>query len=66
LVVLTTHGQIIEPGRSLGRVARQVIAGARQPLLLIRPEATPLAMGPEAVLRRVLDRTPCPVLLVGD
>ncbi len=68
LVVLTTHGQIIEPGRSLGRVARQVIAGARQPLLLIRPEATPLAMGPEAVLQRLLlplDGTPTTAALLA-
>jgi len=68
LVVLTTHGQIIEPGRSLGRVAEQVIAGARQPILLIRPEATPLAMGPGAMLQRLLlplDGTPTTAALLA-
>jgi nucleotide-binding universal stress UspA family protein len=61
LVVLTTHGHIIEPGRSLGRVAEQVIAGATQPILLIRPEATPLIIRPGAALQRLLlplDGTP--------
>jgi nucleotide-binding universal stress UspA family protein len=38
-VVLTTHGRSIEPGRSLGRVAQDVIASTRQPVLLVRPEA---------------------------
>jgi nucleotide-binding universal stress UspA family protein len=68
LVALTTHGHIIEPGRSLGRVAEQVIAGARQPILLIRPEATPLAIRPGAVLRRLLlplDGTPTTAALLA-
>jgi len=68
LVVLTMHGHIIEPGRSLGRVAEQVIAGARQPILLIRPEATPLAIRPGAVLRRLLlplDGTPTTAALLA-
>jgi nucleotide-binding universal stress UspA family protein len=68
LVVLTTHGQIIEPGRSLGRVAEQVIAGARQPILLIRPEATPLAIRPGAALQRLLlplDGTPTTAALLA-
>ncbi len=68
LVVLTMHGHIIEPGRSLGRVAEQVIAGARQPILLIRPEATPLAIRPGAMLRRLLlplDGTPTTAALLA-
>ncbi len=67
LVVLTTHGHIIEPGRSLGRVAEQVIAGATQPILLIRPEATPGAFQPGAALRRLLlplDGTPTTAALL--
>ena len=39
LVVLTTHGQIIEPGRSLGRVAEQVIAGAERAIYVFALEA---------------------------
>lgn len=68
LVALTTHGHVIEPGRSLGRVARQVIAGARQPILLIRPEATPLAIRPGAMLQRLLlplDGTPTTAALLA-
>ena len=42
LVVLTTHGHIVEEGRSLGRVAEQVVAQATRPILLIRPEAASL------------------------
>jgi nucleotide-binding universal stress UspA family protein len=67
LVVLTTHGHIIEPGRSLGRVAEQVIAGAIRPILLIRPEATPGAVQPGAALRRLLlplDGTPTTAALL--
>ncbi len=68
LVVLTTHGYIIEPGRSLGRVAEQVIAGATQPILLIRPEATPVSIQPGAALRRLLlplDGTPTTAALLA-
>lgn len=67
LVVLTTHGHIIEPGRSLGRVAEQVIAGATQPILLIRPEATPVVIRPGAALQRLLlplDGTPTTATLL--
>lgn len=39
LVVITTHGRAIEPGRPLGRVAEAVIAGAARPIVLVRPEA---------------------------
>jgi nucleotide-binding universal stress UspA family protein len=45
LVVLTTHGRVIEPGRYLGHTAEAVIAQTIQPVLLIRPEA---AVGPHA------------------
>jgi nucleotide-binding universal stress UspA family protein len=68
LVVLTTHGHIIEPGRSLGRVAEQVIAGATQPILLIRPEATSVTIQPRAALRRLLlplDGTPTTATLLA-
>jgi len=68
LVVLTTHGHNIEPGRSLGRVAEQVIAGATQPILLIRPEAAPVAIQPVAALRRLLlplDGTPTTAALLA-
>ena len=68
LVVLTTHGHIIEPGRSLGRVAEQVITSATQPILLIRPEATPVAIQPRAVLQRLLlplDGTPTTATLLA-
>jgi len=39
IVVLTTHGRIIEPGRAMGRVAEKVVSATRQPVLLVRPEA---------------------------
>jgi nucleotide-binding universal stress UspA family protein len=68
LVVLTTHGYIIEPGRSLGRVAEQVIAGTTQPILLIRPEVTPMAIRPGAALQRLLlplDGTPTTAALLA-
>jgi len=41
IVVMTTHGRAVEPGRRLGRVATKVIAQATEPVLLIRPEAPP-------------------------
>jgi len=68
LVVLTTHGHIIEPGRSLGRVAEHVIAGATRPILLIRPEATPLATRSGGALQRLLlplDGTPTTAALLA-
>lgn len=39
LVVMTTHGRQIEPGRTLGRVAEAVAAQATRPIVLVRPEA---------------------------
>jgi nucleotide-binding universal stress UspA family protein len=61
LVVLTTHGRVIEPGRSLGRVAQAVIAHTTTPVLLVRPEAAESAAAPRTALRRLLlplDGTP--------
>lgn len=40
LVVLTTHGRQVEPGRVLGHVAASVVAGTIRPVVLVRPEAT--------------------------
>jgi nucleotide-binding universal stress UspA family protein len=68
LVVLTTHGHIIEAGRSLGRVAEQVVAGATRPILLIRPEAVPVAIRSGTVLQRLLlplDGTPTTAALLA-
>lgn len=39
LVVLTTHGRVIETGHRLGRVAEAVVANTNKPVLLVRPEA---------------------------
>jgi nucleotide-binding universal stress UspA family protein len=61
VVVLTTHGRVVEPGRSLGRVAQAVIAHTTAPVLLVRPEAVESAASPRAALRRLLlplDGTP--------
>ena len=48
LVVLTTHGRVIEARQSLGRVAEEVIATCRQPILLVRPESSPATEGGRA------------------
>jgi nucleotide-binding universal stress UspA family protein len=61
LVVLTTHGRAIEPGRRLGRVAEAVIAAAMQPILLVRPEAATQPGARASALTRLLvplDGTP--------
>jgi nucleotide-binding universal stress UspA family protein len=61
LVVLTTHGRVIEPGRSLGRVAQAVVAGTTRPILLLRPESVESGGSPVAPLHRLLlplDGTP--------
>jgi nucleotide-binding universal stress UspA family protein len=50
VVVLTTHGRIIEPGRRLGSVATKVIADTTDPVMLIRPEAP----APRTPLKRLL------------
>jgi len=65
LVVLTTHGQIVEPGRSLGRVAEQVVAQVTRPILLIRPEAASLKYDrPLQRLLLPLDGTPTTATLL--
>lgn len=59
LVVLTTHGRSVEPGRPLGRIAEAVIADTTRPVLLVRPEAAAEQSARE--LRRLLlplDGTP--------
>jgi nucleotide-binding universal stress UspA family protein len=61
LVALTTHGRVIEHGRSLGRVAQAVIAHTTIPVLLVRPEAAEWTDSTGAPLRRLLlplDGTP--------
>jgi nucleotide-binding universal stress UspA family protein len=61
LVVLTTHGRDVEPGRDLGSVAAAVLAGATRPVLFVRPEATLQQQGDMEPVRRLLvplDGTP--------
>ena len=57
VVVMTTHGRAIEPGRRLGRVATEVIGRTTEPVILVRPEAPP-ARGPLKRLLLPLDGTP--------
>jgi nucleotide-binding universal stress UspA family protein len=59
LLVLATHGRLVESGRHLGRVAEAVIAATARPILLVRPEAAAAHGARE--LRRLLfpvDGTP--------
>jgi nucleotide-binding universal stress UspA family protein len=68
LVVLTTHGHVIEPGRTLGRVAEQVAAAATRPILLIRPEAATASSFHGTALQRLLlpiDGTPTTFALLS-
>ena len=61
LVVLTTHGRLIEPGRALGRVAQTVVARTAQPILLVRPESVDTGARAASPLSRLLlplDGTP--------
>ena len=61
VVVLTTHGRIVQEGRALGRVAQNVVAHTRRPVLLVRPEAAADSEAAVAPLRRLLlplDGTP--------
>ncbi len=62
LLVLTTHGRVVEFGRHLGRVGQGVVARTKTPVLLVRPEAvSDPATRPCAPLRRLLlplDGTP--------
>ena len=55
LVVLTTHGMAIEPGRHLGRVAEAVVKRSTRPILLVRPEAAAVhRVGPGPIKRLLL------------
>lgn len=58
LVVLTTHGRSIQPGRALGSVASAVIAASTRPILLVRPEAAPRRASAFRRLLFPLDGTP--------
>jgi nucleotide-binding universal stress UspA family protein len=61
LVVLTTHGRDVEPGRPLSHVAEAVAATADRPVVLVRPEAataSDAAVGPFRRLLVPLDGTP--------
>jgi nucleotide-binding universal stress UspA family protein len=58
VVVLTTHGRLVEPGRHLGRVAEAVIAATERPILLVRPEAATSAPGEVHRLLFPVDGTP--------
>ncbi|HZU06290.1 MAG TPA: universal stress protein [Chloroflexota bacterium] len=53
LLVLTTHGRAVEPGRQLGRVAEAVIAATSRPIIVVRPEAA-AAMGARELQRLLL------------
>ena len=68
LVVLTTHGRVIEPDRTLGRVAQAVVARTTRPILLLRPESVESGASPMAPLRRLLlplDGTPTTSTALG-
>jgi nucleotide-binding universal stress UspA family protein len=68
LVVLTTHGRVIEPGRSLGRVAQAVVARTTRPILLLRPESVEAGGSAVAPLHRLLlplDGTPTTSTALG-
>ncbi|HEX6292176.1 MAG TPA: universal stress protein [Herpetosiphonaceae bacterium] len=61
LVILTTHGRVIEPGRSLGRVAEAVVAATTRPIVLVRPEAATYFLMNGGMIHRLLlplDGTP--------
>ena len=66
LVILTTHGRSIEPGRALGRVAAAVIASSTQPILLVRPEAAARRSAPIRRLLFPLDGTPTTAAALKD
>lgn len=54
LIVLTTHGRQIEPGRILGHVAEAVVAGTIRPVVLVRPEATSAELPVNPIQRLLL------------
>jgi HAD superfamily hydrolase (TIGR01509 family) len=58
LVVLTTHGRSVRPGRALGSVASAVIAASTRPILLVRPEAARRRAARFSRLLFPLDGTP--------
>lgn len=60
LIVLTTHGRQIEPGRVLGHVAEAVVAGTIRPVVLVRPESASAGspVGPIQRLLLPLDGSP--------
>jgi nucleotide-binding universal stress UspA family protein len=61
LVVMTTHGRVIEAGRELGRVAQAVVTRATRPIVLVRPEAVAAFMEHGPRVRHLLlplDGTP--------
>jgi nucleotide-binding universal stress UspA family protein len=60
MVVLATHGRVVEIGRGLGRTAEAVVAGTDRPVLLVRPEAVGTAptVPPFTRLLVPLDGTP--------
>lgn len=67
LVVMTTHGRQIEPGRTLGRVAEAVAAQATGPIVLVRPEAATDFMQHGGLIQHLLlplDGTPTTAALL--
>jgi len=61
LVVLTTHGHEVEPGRHLAHIAEEIVATTDGPVMLVRPEAKTVrdsAIGPFRRLLVPLDGTP--------
>lgn len=54
LIVLTTHGRQIEPGRILGHVAEAVVAGTIRPVVLVRPEAASAGLPINPIQRLLL------------
>lgn len=66
LVVLTTHGRSIKPGRAMGRVAAAVIAASTRPILLVRPEAAPRRAARIRRLLFPLDGTPATAAALKD
>ena len=61
LVVLTTHGHHVEPGRPLSHVAEAVAATTDRPVVLVRPESATVSTSVAGPFRRLLvplDGTP--------
>ncbi|HEX6291177.1 MAG TPA: universal stress protein [Herpetosiphonaceae bacterium] len=67
LLVMTTHGRIVEPGRAFGRVAQAVAAEATRPIVMVRPEVATDFMEHGGSVRHVLlplDGTPTTAALL--